>query len=208
MSKNPKEKEISTPLRIDISDEDIYSAMKDISGYLDITPEDFKEVYLHAYRHAIERIARSAKSIDIMTRKVYSVKRETPLKEVAEIMARNGISGVPVIKQDGSVVGVISEKDFLSRMGVGDTTFMGLVAECLKGDGCVAISIREQKAEDIMTSPAITVREDTTVLEIAGIFTEKQINRVPVIDQKDHLVGIVSRADIVGSSFIKTKTLD
>jgi CBS domain-containing protein len=70
----------------------------------------------------------------------------------------------------------------------------------------VAVSIRAQNAEDIMTSPAITVSIDTTVKEIANIFTEKKINRVPVTNKEGHLVGIISRADVVRVSVIKAKT--
>jgi CBS domain-containing protein len=77
--------------------------------------------------------------------------------------------------------------------------FMGVVAECLKGKGCVAVPIRGQNAEDIMTSPAVTVNEETSIMEIANILTEKNINRVPVINQQGRLVGIISRADVVGN---------
>ncbi len=181
-----------------LSDEDIYEAMKDIPGYLDITPEDFKDLYHHAYRHALDRMARSIKARDVMTREVVWVKRETPLQEVAEKMEEKEISGVPVIGENGTVAGVISEKDFLSQMSVKNTkTCMGLVAECLKVKGCLALSIGAQKASDMMTSPAVTVDEDTPIVEISNTLSEKNINRVPVTDQHGHLTGIVSRADIV-----------
>ena len=205
MSERFEEKDIS--YKINISDEDIYAAMKDIPGYLDITSGDFKELYRRAYRHALKRIAQSIKASDIMTRDVVTAAREMPLREVAKKMAEKGVSGVPVIEADKRVAGIISEKDFLSRMGAKDTkTFMGIVAECLKAKGCVAVSIRDQNAEDIMTSPAITVSIDTTVMEIAHIFTEKKINRVPVTNKEGHLVGIISRADVVRVSVIKAKT--
>ncbi|MBI5663518.1 MAG: CBS domain-containing protein [Nitrospirae bacterium] len=195
------------PWKIDISDKDVYEAMKDIPGYLDITPGDFKELYKYAYNHALSRITRSVKARDIMTRDVISVEKDVSLKRVAELMARNVISGIPVVKKDKKVVGVISENDFLSRMGGKSAkSFMGVIAECLKGKGCVAVSIREQSARDIMTSPAITVNEETTVNEIAGIFTEKNINRVPVVNPDGVLTGIVSRADIVRASIMKDKS--
>jgi CBS-domain-containing membrane protein len=205
MSERFEEKDIS--FEIKISDEDIYAAMKDIPGYLDITSGDFKELYRHAYRHALKRITQSIKASDIMTREVVTAARKMPLREVAIKMAEKGVSGVPVVETDKKVAGIISEKDFLSRMGAKDTkTFMGVVAECLKAKGCVAVSIRDQNAEDIMTSPAITVSIDTTVMEIANIFTEKKINRVPVTNKEGHLVGIISRADVVRVSVIKAKT--
>lgn len=194
------------PTDIDVSDEDIYEAMKEIEGYLDITPSDLKEIYRHAYRHALERITRSVKAADIMTRNVFAASRKMPLKEVADIMAREGIAGIPVLDDDRKVAGVISEKDFLARMGAEDRKhFMGVVAECLKGKGCVALSIRAQKAEDIMTAPAITVYEKTPVSEIARLFSEKEINRVPVIDTSGVIVGIVSRADLIRAAIIKIK---
>jgi CBS domain-containing membrane protein len=201
MGKQREEESIS--VNIDISDQDIFEAMKDIPGYLDITPGDFRELYKFAYNHALSRIRSSVKAKDIMTRDVVSVEKDISLRRVAELMARNAISGVPVVKKDKKVVGVISEKDFLSRMGAKSSkSFMGVVAECLKGKGCVAVSIREQSARDIMSLPAISVSEETDVNEIAGIFTEKNINRVPVINPDGVLTGIVSRADIIRASLI------
>ncbi len=196
------------PLSIELSDDDIYEAMKSIPGYLDITPADLKEIYKFAYRHAWERITQCVKAHDIMTRHVFTVKKDTLLKEVAELMAKEKISGIPVLEDDGKVVGIISEKDFLIHMGAGDKThFMAVIAECLKGKSCVALPVRSQKAEDIMTSPAIIVREDATVSEISNIFTQKNINRVPVTDREGKLLGIVSRADIVTASMITGKPL-
>jgi CBS domain-containing membrane protein len=206
MSNKAKGKKINySPFTI--SDDDIYEAMKDVPGYLDITPGDLMEVYKHAYRHALDRIATSLKAAAVMTEDVCVVKRDTPLAEVAGLMARKGISGVPVLEEDGKVAGIISEKDFLSRMGSkGKKHFMGIIAECLAGEGCVAVPIREKKAEDIMSAPAVTVYEHTPVIEIAKIFSEKNINRVPVIDEEGNLRGIVSRADIVRSSPIRILT--
>ncbi len=186
---------------MDISDDDILKAMKDISGYLDITPGDFKEIYRIAYKHAVERLTHSIRAKDVMTREVIFVKKDTSLKEMAEILDRHVISGVPVIGDDQSVAGVISEKDFLIHMGAKEKrSFMGVVTHCLSNKGCIALPMRMQNAEDIMTSPAITVREDTPIFEIANIFTEKNINRTPVTDRNNKLIGIVTRADIVRSS--------
>lgn len=182
----------------DISDDDIYAAMKEIQGYLDITPSDLKEIYRHAFRHAQLRINRPITAATIMTRIVYHVSVDTPLGEVAELMAHNGVSGVPVLDEAGQVAGVISEKDFLSRMGAADTAhIMGIIAACLGGKGCAALPIRGRVAADIMATPAVTVREDTSTREIIAIFARSNINRAPVIDNSGRLLGIVTRADIL-----------
>ncbi len=188
---------------VDISDEDILDAMKSISGYLDITPGDFKEIFIYAYRYAVERIAQSLIAKDAMTVKVISVTSTTSLKETAATMATHGISGVPVIDDRETVVGVISEKDFLSHMGKNKThSIMHVIAKCLSSKGCVATSMRDGHAKDIMTTPAHTVLETTPIFEIASIFAEKNINRVPVLDENGHLVGIVTRADIFRSTCV------
>jgi CBS domain-containing protein len=193
-------------LEVTISDEDIYAAMKDIPGYLDVTPADLAEVFRFAYRHAYERIFGAVRAADIMTKSVFCVRKETPLIEVAEIMAEKEISGVPVLDEKGAVAGVISEKDFLARLGSRDRKHvMGIIAQCLKGRSYLAMPIRAKRAEDIMTSPAVTIREDAPIFEIMGLFTARNINRVPVVGKEGALLGIVSRADIIRAPLIKGK---
>ena len=105
---------------------------------------------------------------------------------------------MPVVDEASRVIGVISERDFLSRMGADPgQTFMGVVAECLAGKGCVALPIRAGRAKDIMAAPAVTVGEDADVGAIAKIMTEKGVNRVPVVDPTGRLMGVVTRGDLV-----------
>ena len=197
----PNNEDKNNQVEIKISDDDIYEAMKEIPGYLDITPKDFKQLYHLACQHTLNRIDSSIRAKDIMTKQVFSVKPDTPLKEVAELMGKHGVAGLPVVDEHKRVLGVISERDFLSKMGDRDTkNFMTVIANCLENKGCLAIPIRAQKAADIMTKPPITVKENATVLEINNVFKEKQINRVPIVDQKESLQGIVTRADILNIS--------
>ncbi|RMD55153.1 MAG: CBS domain-containing protein, partial [Nitrospirae bacterium] len=164
----------------------------------------FKELYKKAYKHAIERLSTSVKAEDIMTKHVISVKRHTPLIEVAELMAKHKISGVPVVDEEDRVIGVISEKDFLKKMGSGEvSTFMEVLEKCLKTEGCVIAPIRAKDAGELMSSPAITVKGDINVSHIAKLFSEKRINRVPVVDDKGRLIGIISRGDILKIPFIE-----
>jgi CBS domain-containing membrane protein len=183
---------------IEIKEEDILEAMRAIPGYLDITPGDFKEVYRLAFQHALERLSREVTAAEIMTTGVVTVAPGTPVAEVAAAMGRRGVSGVPVVDAGNKVVGVISEKDFLTRMGVQDAkNFMSLVANCLMTKDCMALPSECALARDLMNSPAVTVAPNTPVKEIARLLTQKSINRVPVTDPAGRLLGLVSRADIV-----------
>jgi CBS domain-containing membrane protein len=173
----------------------------EIHGYVDITPLDFKAVYRLAVRHAVERLRHFLKAGDIMTKDVIAVTRETTILEVAELMEQRGISGVPVIDEGEKVVGMVSEKDLLHLLSSPEaTTVMRIITQSLRLGTFEIPSLVAQKAGDIMTSPALTVQEDTPVLEIKNPFSEKKINRAPVVDEEGRLVGIVSRDDIVRSS--------
>ena len=183
---------------IDISDDDILAAMKEIGGYLDISFGDFKELYHIACSHALKRLMQSVKARDIMTKKVVYVYKQTSSREIAKVMAKHNVSGIPVINDGEQVVGIISENDFLSRMGKKEIkSFMNIIALCLEDKGCLAMPISNQNAEDIMTSPVITANEETPVSDIVNLFAQKNINRVPILSQDKKLIGIVSRANVL-----------
>jgi CBS domain-containing membrane protein len=186
---------------MDLKEEDILSAMRQISGYVDITPRDFKEIYILAFQHALERLSREVTVAEIMTREVVAVQTDTALTDVAEAMGKRGISGVPVLDEHHKVVGVVSEKDFLSRMGVKESqNFMTLVASCLRTKGCVALPIKKQTAGDLMSAPAVTVSPETRVRDLAELFTARHINRAPVTDAEGRVVGIITRGDLIGAT--------
>ncbi len=198
MAKDERATGSGSGVGLELKDEDIMTAMGEIPGYLDITPRDFKEIYLLAFQHALERLSREVTVGEIMTREVVRVKMDTPLAEVAAAMGQRGISGVPVVNDSLQVAGVVSEKDFLRAMGVeASQNFMTLVASCLRSKGCVALPIKKQTAGDLMSAPAVTVRPETRVRELAELFAARHINRTPVTDAAGCLVGIVSRGDLV-----------
>ena len=110
---------------------------------------------------------------EIMTRNVYTISPEASVQEVAQLLSRKSISGVPVIDKDGKIIGIVTEADI-----IGKVNRVGM---------CVA---------DIMSPEIIFVTEETRVGEIAMLLVERNIKRVPVM-QDGTLVGIVCRADIV-----------
>ena len=181
-----------------ISNEDIIQAMKQIPGYLDITPSDFMEVYLVAFGQAMSRLKNAITADQIMTRSVITVNENAALMEVAKKMADNKISGLLVVKDDLTVAGVISDKDFLKRMNADHApSFMRVVLQCIETTGCIAADFKNLIAADIMSSPCITIQPQTPLMKIANLMDQKNINRVPVIDDKLKLIGIIARSDIV-----------
>jgi CBS domain-containing protein len=134
---------------------------------------------------------------DLMTKDVTAVGTETPLKDVAAILAERRISGLPVISEQRHVLGVVSEADVLAKERGHEARHGGLVAWLLGGGVVDDEKLAARTAGEAMTSPAITVGPHTHVSEAARLMTDEGIKRLPVVDSDGTLVGIVTRADLV-----------
>lgn len=186
----------STQRDFEISDEDLRAALKEIKTYVDITEEDLKKIYSIALRHAKERLVTKIPINDVMTKNVIAVKKDADIYEVSRLLAENKISGLPVVDDKNCVIGVVTEADVLSMTGMKHGhTFKDIIRHVL-GE-----PLPERKAgnkvEDVMTSPAITTTLDADIREVAEILDKKRIKRLPVVDDENKLIGIISRADIV-----------
>ncbi|MEE9370802.1 MAG: CBS domain-containing protein [Sedimentisphaerales bacterium] len=115
---------------------------------------------------------------DVMTKDVISVKKETPIYEAIELMRKNNITGMPVIKDDMILVGVITEKDVL-RLFYADE------------------DEKNQTVDFFMTRPAVSYRENENLRSVCDFMMINYFRRVPVVSKQGKLVGIISRPDII-----------
>jgi CBS domain-containing protein len=138
---------------------------------------------------------------DLMTRDVAVVHPETSLLGAVKLMAGRRISGMPVVDDAGTIVGMISEGD-LVRWHEGYTERQARWLDMLAEGGHLAPAflegIREQrrKVKSVMSPGATTVTEDTPARDVARLMYSKNIKRVPVL-RDGKLVGIVARSDLV-----------
>ena len=133
---------------------------------------------------------------NVMTSTVETVTPETPLKKVAEILARLGVSGLPVVDSD-KVVGVVSEQDILLKERAENPSRTGLLGLLLDDRAEIDAKLHARTAGEAMTAPAITIGPDRPLTEAAARMIDAHINRLPVVDDDEKLVGIVTRADLV-----------
>jgi CBS domain-containing protein len=133
----------------------------------------------------------------LMTRDVVTVTPGTTLKEVARVLTRHGISGVPVVDADDTVVGVVSEADVLMKERGPQARPAGRFAWFTDGrDPAAEAKVAARTAAEAMTSPALTIGPERPASAAARLMVERGINRLPVV-QDGVLVGIVTRADLV-----------
>lgn len=131
---------------------------------------------------------------DVMTHTVVAVGRQAPFKEIVRTLEQWKVSALPVLEGEGRVIGVVSEADLLPKEEYRDSD--PTRADYLRDLPDVA-KAGAVTAQELMTSPAITVHASATLAETARILTHKRVKRLPVVDDEGRLEGIVSRADLL-----------
>jgi CBS-domain-containing membrane protein len=134
---------------------------------------------------------------DVMTTRVIWVRKSASFREMATTLRAYRISAFPVLDENGRVIGVVSEADLLAKEALdgGEDGMPGMITGLLRR--------REQEkargvtAGDVMTSPAVTVRPEDTVEHAARLMYTRKVKRLPVVDAGGHLVGVISRADVL-----------
>ncbi len=139
------------------------------------------------------------KAQDIMTREVTTIRPETSVREIAGLMMEKNISGVPVVGDDGAIVGIVSEGDLLHRAEVGTERKHKWWFQFFADSDAAAREYAKAhglSARDVMSRYVISVRDDADLRDVADILDSHRIKRVPVLHD-GRLVGIVSRRDLV-----------
>jgi CBS domain-containing protein len=139
------------------------------------------------------------KAADVMVSAVISVRPNARIEEVASILLANRISAVPVINEEGELLGIVSEGDLMRRAEAGTERRRSWWLEQLTGKQVLAaeyVRSHSHKVTDVMTRSVITATPDTPLGEIATLLEKNRIKRVPIV-QNGKVVGIVSRANLL-----------
>ena len=139
------------------------------------------------------------KAADVMATNVITVRQDTPVTKIAEVLLANRISAVPVVNDKDAMVGIVSEGDLIHRIEAGTERQRSWWLELLTGREMLAhefVKSHAGKASDVMTRRVISVTPDTTLADIASLLEKHRIKRVPVV-MNGKLVGIVSRANLI-----------
>jgi CBS domain-containing protein len=114
---------------------------------------------------------------EVMTKQVICIRKETPILEAIRLMANNNITGVPVVEDDMTLVGMLSEQDVLRLFHTYDDE-------------------KDRTVSDFMTQPAIHFEEDELLLDVCYCLRDNAIRRVP-ITSNGKVAGVISRSDIL-----------
>jgi CBS domain-containing protein len=138
---------------------------------------------------------------DVMVSNVITVDPNASVQEAARILLTNHISALPVVDQNGKLIGIISEGDLVQRVELETEPCRSWWLELVAGRSKEAMALeyvksRSRKVADVMTTEVITSAPDTPLRDIATLLEKHRIKRVPVLEG-ERIVGLVSRANLV-----------
>lgn len=127
---------------------------------------------------------------DLMTDEPRSCGPDVPLRQAAHDMVRSAVGGLPVVDDDGRVIGMLSERDLMRH----------LMSNYLQSGSAQhvppAAQTSRRAVRDVMTRQVLCVSPEQPLAEVASIMTNKDVDRVPVV-REGRLVGMLTRGDIV-----------
>ena len=139
------------------------------------------------------------RAIDVMVRDVVTVHPDTDVADAIKLLSEHDVSALPVLDAAANLVGMLSEADLIHRVEIGTEKHRPWWQEAVTGASTLAADFAKshgKKVDEIMTTGAISVSEETPLSEIAALFERKRIKRVPVV-KDGKLVGIVSRSNLI-----------
>jgi CBS domain-containing protein len=139
------------------------------------------------------------RATDVMVHDVVTVRPDTDVAEAIKLLAEHDVSALPVLDQEGNLVGILSEADLIHRVEIGTEKHRRWWLEAVTGAATLAEEFAKshgKKVGEIMTTGVVSVSEDTPLSEIAAVLERNGIKRVPVV-RDEKLVGIVSRSNLI-----------
>lgn len=148
---------------------------------------------------------------EIMTKEVFTVHENDTVEDAMKILLDKDVSGVPVVDDDYKVVGIVTEGDLIYKSKNFHFPLYYSIFDSyifLENPSMIEEQLEKMtgyKISDVMTKNVYTAMEDATVNDLSTIMTNKDVNRIPIVDSENKLLGIVARKDIIKSYIEKAK---
>ena len=186
----------STP---ELRREDFQNALKEIDTYIDVTLEDLVMITQTAQKHAQLRQVEQLLVRDIMTTNVETVSPDTSMRDAAKILLDLRISGLPVMDHNGNLVGIVTEADFLSALGVPCHHPAHSVWQSLESmfNAQPGKNLTPKKVADIMSTQTVTIASHKTLHDVIDTMKRHHVKRVVVVNEEETVTGIITRSNLV-----------
>lgn len=186
---------------IELADEDILDAMRHISGYLDISTEDFRTIYHLAHHHAVDRAFSDVRAEALMQSGFTPLGPDMRMDEAARSLVDQRFKGLPVADGDGRLCGMLTETDFLRRMQA--DSFLELMLRLLESGSALAARCHETRVGEAMTPNPVAVGRCAGFREIAAAFHRHRGRSMPVVEDDGRVCGLLLHRKFISACHLE-----
>lgn len=181
----------------ELTEADVTEAMRDIPGYLDISPQDFRELYRASATHALARLAGNPTARALMRVGGPALEPHQLLPAAVARMVDQGVKSAAVVDGTGKVLGILTETDVLRRLAV--PSALALLVRLSEEPEAVRRCCAGVRVDAVMTRPAQTLAADANLAAMAEAFRRHDGRSMPVVDVSGRLLGMLARKDLIHS---------
>jgi len=174
--------------RLGVAQEDLRAAMAEQGELLDISAADLEQILMRAQIQASRRKWGDVRCRDIMSRDVVSIGPRDSVDKAWERLAQHKIKALPVVRSDGTLVGIVSLHDFFIGQSAPDPRKLPMLSTA-------------RYVEDIMTRKVRTARPDQPIVDLVRLFSDRGLHHLPVVDDHHRVVGMITQSDVVAALF-------
>jgi CBS domain-containing membrane protein len=176
--------------RLGFTRADLDEALKEHRTMLDIYDDDLEEIFLHAELNAYRRRSGDIRCMHVMAKDVITIPSAMTSDAALKVLMTHEIRALPVVDETKRLVGIVTLRDLvIAHEG-------NLIAG---RDGSSGLNVR--KVEEIMTKQVVTARPEQPFAELIPIFSDDGFHYLPIIDEKKHVVGIVTQSDLIAALY-------
>ncbi|MCW9013465.1 MAG: CBS domain-containing protein [Gammaproteobacteria bacterium] len=188
--------------------DDFAMALQELDTFVDISVDDLMQLHQSAEKFARMRTKGSLRIVTLMTQPVTTVQPNCSLADAAHILVTAKISGLPVVDDKHQLVGIITEADFLRALGIPAHHPKHSLWQTLESMFKHELQVREPEGlvADLMRTEVITASPQQTLHQALDIMKQHEIKRLIVCNEVNHVVGIITRSDLVRVFFDHFKT--
>lgn len=183
------------PPALELTDEDVLDAMQHISGYLDISTEDFRALYRLAQAHANERLFSQVRAGALMRTGVEPLRPEMSAREAARALVQQNLKSLPVVNGGSQVIGILTETNLLRCLGA--ASYLELLFDAVEQVMVPDAECGRRSVAEVMTAPAIGINERAGFNEVMQAFRHHPGRSMPVEDAAGRFAGMLLRKDFL-----------
>ncbi len=178
--------------RMSFSEDDVAKALADFGEYVDVTRDDLAQLIKQTEKHALRRTMGEVTAADIMSRDLYWATPECSTQTAWKSLREHRLHSLPVVKDDGrELLGIVTLVDLLKYLR--STPARIRLGQLRRPGGA--------RLRSIMTTPVVTVNQDTHMVDLVFLLSDRGLHCLPVVDGEQRLLGMITQTDLIAALY-------